>query len=138
MTTARTPRFTQRAAGETNREENAMNRIHLACWALIASAFALAGLLCIKLDGKVAQPAEAGVVVTRDTFTLLTAKTKDDEEALFVLENTTGRLMVYRLNLANRRLELASSALMGDIFNDAGIGAPVQGGGNTGRGRGAR
>lgn len=114
-----------------------MNRIQIACWALIASAFALTGLLCVKLDGKVAQKAEAGVVITRDSFTLLTAKTRENEEALFVLENSTGRLMIYTLNLTNRRLELSASALVGDIFNDAGIGAPVQQGGG-GRGRGAR
>ena len=83
-----------------------MNRIQLACYGLIASAFILGGLLCYQIQERL-PAANAEMVVHRDNFTLLTAQTRQGEEALFVLENLTGRLIVYRVDIAKERLELA-------------------------------
>ena len=63
-----------------------MTRIQLACFSLIASAFVLAGLLIVNLSTHVTHQAHAGLVMGKDTLTLLTARTRSDEEAHVVLE----------------------------------------------------
>lgn len=103
-----------------------MTRIQLACYCLIASAFLLGGLLVVQLGDVTAQRADAEMVIARDNFTLLTASTRDDEEALFLLDNVTGRLLIYRLNLPQNQLELAGGADVTQLFR----------GGATGGGRG--
>lgn len=96
-----------------------MNRIQTACYCLIASAFILAGLLVAQLGDRAANPAQASMVIARDNFTLMTAKSRKGEESLFVLDNTAGRLMIYRLNLGKKRLELAANADLNNIFDQA-------------------
>ncbi len=93
-----------------------MKRIETACYFLIASAFVLAGLLLNQLSA-MPNTAEAGLVIARDNFTLMTAKTRSNEEALFILNNTTSKLLIYSLNLGRERLELAGGADMSDIFS---------------------
>ncbi len=98
-----------------------MNRIHTACCCLIASAVVLSGLLIIELTQR-AQPnaAEASLVIARDNFTLLTAKVRANEEALFVLDNNTGTLLVYRLNVGKSDLEPAGGLRLDEIFGVGG------------------
>jgi len=78
-----------------------MTRLQTACYALIASALVLSGLLAIQLDGYT-QKADAALVISGDAFTLLTAQTSNQEESLFVLNNLTGQLVVYRTALGGK------------------------------------
>lgn len=103
-----------------------MNRIQTACYGLIASAFILAGLLIVQLSS-MPNTAEAAMVITRDNFTLLTAKTRSSEEALFIINNITSRLLIYSLNIGQKRMELAGGADLNELFNRSGGAAPVDG-----------
>jgi len=107
-----------------------MNRLDTACYALIASASILAGLLITQLAHR-PNTADASLVITRDNFTLLTAKTRSGEESLFIINNITSRLLIYRLDLGRNRLELAGGADLNAIFNQSV-------GGDSDRGRGRR
>ena len=79
-----------------------MNRIELACYSLIASAFILSALLIYNLQTRMDAQANAGVVLNRDNVTLLTARvrggTNKPDEALFVLSNLQQRIVVYRVD----------------------------------------
>jgi hypothetical protein len=102
-----------------------MTRIQTACYSLIASAFILAGLLAVQLE---APSAEGAMVISQEDFAMMTARTRPDEEALFVLDNSTGRALVYRMDVANRTIKLD------DIINLNQWLANNQGGrGNRGR-----
>jgi hypothetical protein len=80
-----------------------MNRMQMACLSLIASAFVLAGLLAVQ----VSQPTARGeMVIDRENFALMTTQTRPDEEALFVLDNSSGSLLIYRMNISRDQLEL--------------------------------
>jgi hypothetical protein len=92
-----------------------MTRIQVACYSLMASAFVLAGLLVVNLDLGGA-PAQAEMVIARENFTLMTARTRENEESLFVLDNSTGRLLIYSLNAPRRQLQLVANANVGEIF----------------------
>lgn len=96
-----------------------MTRTETACYGLIASAFILAGMLLIQLSS-MPNTAEASLVITRDNFTLLTAKTRSNEESLFIINNLTDRLLIYKLDLARNRIELAGGANLTDIFRRGG------------------
>ncbi len=93
-----------------------MKRIETACYGLIASAFILAGLLIMQI-GNMPNTAEAGLVITRENFTLLTARTRSGEESLFVINNNNNRLLIYALNLTGNRIELVGGADLGSLFN---------------------
>ena len=82
-----------------------MNRNQLACYCLMASAFVLGALLLYSLPGRMETPAEAGVVIARENFTMLTARTRKDEEALFVLDNSSQKLLIYAMNIGRRKME---------------------------------
>jgi hypothetical protein len=98
-----------------------MNRIPLACTCLIASAVVLSGLLIVQLSGELGPtPARAEMVIARENFTLLTAQTRDGEEALFVLDNTTGTLLVYRLDIGRDQMIPAGGLRLDEIFADGG------------------
>lgn len=96
-----------------------MTRTETACYGLIASAFVLAGMLLIQLSS-MPNTAEASLVIARDNFTLLTAKTRSNEESLFIINNLTDRLLIYKLNLARNRIELAGGANLAEIFRQDG------------------
>lgn len=96
-----------------------MDHVRLACYALIASAFVLAGLLFVTLDGRFESTAEAEMVIARDNFTLLTATTRGGEESLFVLDNTSGRLLIYTLDLGRQQLNLGENINLTEVFNRA-------------------
>lgn len=106
-----------------------MDRIRLACYGLIASAFVLAGLLFVSLDGRLNSTAEADMLIARNNFTLMTARTRDGVESLFLLDNSTGRLLIYTLD--GRDLKLGANVELARIFERAAGGAA---GGNR-RGR---
>jgi hypothetical protein len=93
-----------------------MNRTHLACYSMIASAFVLAGLLLVSLPERLVTSAEASLVLNKDTLTLMTARTRPDEEALFVLDGLSEKLLIYRLDIAKKQLELVGAADLAEIF----------------------
>ena len=110
-----------------------MTRIETACFGLIASAFILAGMLVVQVSS-MPNNAEAGMVITREHFTLLTAKSRNNEESLFVINNITRRLLIYRLEIGRGRIELAGGADLTEFFNRGSSG----GGDNNRRGGGNR
>jgi hypothetical protein len=98
-----------------------MNRTALACYALIASAFMLGALLLHHLNQRgvdLTSTAEAELIVDRDDLSVLTAKTTEDEEALFILDRS-GRLLVYKVDLARDRLTLAAREDLSRLFGAA-------------------
>lgn len=95
-----------------------MNRIQTACYCLMASALVLAGLLLVELGQRVEpNAAEAEMVIARENFTLMTADVRSGEEALFVLDNGTGTLLVYRLDVARGAMVPADGLRLEQIFN---------------------
>lgn len=104
-----------------------MNRIQLACYSLIASAIVLVGLLVVSLPRWWSPTAQASLVLGKDTLTLMTAKTRPDEEALFVLDGLNQKLLIYRLDLVKKQLELAGNADLVQLF--------ASGGGDDGKGQ---
>lgn len=108
-----------------------MDNVRLACYALVASAFALAGMLALAMSRHEAT-AHAEMVIARDNFTLMTAQTRAGVESLFVLDNQSGRLFIY--NTGRRgEIEFVGGGDLGQIFSRA-----AQGGGNAGGGGGGR
>lgn len=108
-----------------------MTRIETACFGLIASAFILAGMLIVQV-ASMPNTAEAGLVITHNNFTLLTARTRSNQESLFVINNITRRLLIYKLDLGRKRIELAGGADLTEYFNRG-----SSGGGDSNR-RGSR
>lgn len=93
-----------------------MTRIETACFGLIASAFILAGILIVQISA-MPNTAEASLVITRDNFTLLTARTRNGEESLFVVNNNTSRMLIYTLDIARKRIVLSGGADLTEVFS---------------------
>lgn len=97
-----------------------MNNIQTACFAMLASAFLLAGILVVRIDQKSqANTAQADQVITQTGFTLMTAVTRGGEggeESLFILDSGRGVLIVYTPSISNKRLEPTAAIKMSDIF----------------------
>lgn len=104
-----------------------MKPIQTACFALIGSAFVLGALLLVNIQDRFTPQAEAGLVIARDRFTLLTAKTKNGEENLFVIENSSQKLLVYKVEVQRNNMILAGVFPIGQFFAARG------GGGAAGR-----
>ena len=109
-----------------------MNRTQLASYALIAAAFVQGSVLLICLQDRLPQ-AHAELVVTRDNIALMTSQTRSSEESLFVLDQSSGRLLVYNCDLGQRRIDLAGAADLGALFGQ--VGDTGSRGGRTGGGR---
>jgi hypothetical protein len=92
-----------------------MNRTHLAICFLTASAFVLSGLLIVRLDTNTAR---GELVSNHDSLTFLTARTKKDEEPLFVLDNINARLLILRTNYNRKRIVRAISLDLRKEFSD--------------------
>ena len=99
-----------------------MSRIQVACYCLIASAFLLGGMLVTQLGSRAESTADAQMVLAQQNFTLMTAEARENDEALYVLDNTTGQLLVYRMNLGQQRLELGATISMNNLFGGGGRG----------------
>ncbi|MEM1026709.1 MAG: hypothetical protein AAGJ38_01365 [Planctomycetota bacterium] len=109
--------------------------IHVACWCLIASAVVLSGLLIVRMNDSVTNEADAALVIARDNFSLLTARTRSGEESLFILDNRAGALLVYNLNVPRKRLELVKGLDLNRLFSEAGGGGGGGGDNDQRRGR---
>ena len=83
-----------------------MTRIQLACFFLLASAFVLGGLLLTRTQTLTSQ-AEAGLVISQQGLTVMTAQTRDGEEALFVIDDASQMLLIYIVDIARERIELS-------------------------------
>jgi hypothetical protein len=93
-----------------------MKPIQTACFALIGSAFVLGALLLVNIQDRFTPQAEAGLVIARDRFTLLTARTKNGEENLFVIENSSQKLLVYKVEVQRNNMFLAGVFPIGQFF----------------------
>ena len=91
-----------------------MNRIQLACCFLLCTAFVLAGLLMTRLGSNTAY---AEQVMSQGTIVLLTARTQSNEESLFVIDNTTARLLILKADANRDRMELMRMIDLDDLFS---------------------
>jgi uncharacterized membrane protein YgcG len=115
-----------------------MKRIDLAGYVLIACAFVLAGLLAVSLQGRMTPSANAELVVSKDSLTLMTARTRSNEESVLVLDNASERLMVYSVDVPRNRIDLAGSLDLRREFArvfEGGAGGGGSSGGSSGGGR---
>ncbi len=109
-----------------------MTRIQLACYALLASALVLTGLLIVQ--GRSVMPeANAALVIAEPGFSFMTAETRREEEALFVIVND--KMMIYTTSLTGSRgrLELVSATDLTRLFSGTDAGGGATGGGRTPR-----
>ena len=95
-----------------------MNRIQMACYALLASAFVLAGLLFSMVQDRLPAAKADPMVVARDNFSLMTARTSAQEESLFLLDNQNQRIIVYRVDLARGRFVVGPPFDVGRAFGN--------------------
>lgn len=95
-----------------------MNRLDAACWGLVATAVVLGAVLLAHVVQIGEHKAEADMVVSPGNLTMLTAQMDEDEEALFLLDNLTGRLLVYELNPGNQRIDLMAAADVDALFGE--------------------
>ncbi len=105
-----------------------MNRTQTACIALLASAFVLAAILIVQIDRK-AQPNTAqadGQNIYLQTFQMMTARTRGDgtkgEESLFILDNSSGVLLVYAPNVGRKQIDPVTAIKLADVFGGGGGG----------------
>jgi len=95
-----------------------MTRTDMACYGLLASAFVLTALVVVQLQNKTVLPeAEASVALTSGPITALTTRTRDNEEALFLLHNNAQRLLIYRTDLGKNRVIIEESLDLARAFN---------------------
>ncbi|MCC7408901.1 MAG: hypothetical protein IT442_12570 [Phycisphaeraceae bacterium] len=94
-------------------------RITLACYGLLASALLLAGLLIAQLQRH--QPdllpaAQANMLLTADQYSFLTARTRNNEDGLFVIDNRERKLLIYRIDTSRKRMEPLQIVDIDQIF----------------------
>ena len=87
-----------------------------AVFVLLAAAFVLAGLVLVTAQHKLAPRADADLVIAQQDITYLTARVRNNADGLFVLDNSTGILSVYMLDVGKGQLELAGQADVNRIF----------------------
>lgn len=111
-----------------------MTAIQKACYILTASAVVLAALLLAAVQERFIPAAQATpLIVSRESLTMMTARTRVNQESLFVLDNASQKLLIYDLDVAKQRMNLAGFIELGQLFA-ANTGGPniVRPGGNGG------
>ncbi len=95
-----------------------MKRTELACYGLLASAILLAGMLVVQLQNhsSLTSSADAAMTLTRGDLSIMTARTKDNEEALFVMDNISGTLHIFTLDINKRRIERSQTRQLNKLF----------------------
>lgn len=94
-----------------------MTQMKLTCFGLLASACLLAALLVVQIDDRRLLPgARAEMVVNTTSLTFLTTQTQPGEEALFVLDNTSQKLLIYKTDKSRKRVELAGLEELPKLF----------------------
>lgn len=108
-----------------------MNRTTLACYALLASAFVLAALLFTQLQShSMLSEAQASMVVNDAPVSAMTLKSRNGEEVLCILENTSQKLLIYRTDLTRKQMRLVQNINLANMFGNI---AASRGGGDSGR-----
>ena len=85
-------------------------------FALIACAF----VLTIAVVSKLAPPAAADQVLTRDQLTVLTAQTSANDESLFIIDTISGKMVIYRPRVDRKKLEAVEGIEMRKLFDEGG------------------
>ena len=88
-----------------------MNKLHAACYCLIASACLLAGLLLVTAGDRLPS-AQASLVLNKDTFTFLTVRARGNDDAVFVLDSVNEKLLIYRTELRGNGGAIKLAALV--------------------------
>jgi hypothetical protein len=86
---------------------------------LIASACLLAAALVMNLQNRgisLDSTARAEMVTSTNSLSFLTTRTNANEECLFVVDNVTQKMLIYRLDIAKKRLELAGVEDLKKVF----------------------
>jgi len=103
------------------RSTNRSRQRTIARFFLIASAFVLAGLLIMTLQqrGGWDTSAHGELLIEKDGLTVMTAQTRSDEEAVFLLDSVNERLLIYTLRILGTggRLELAKQVDLPGLFD---------------------
>ena len=99
-----------------------MNRTQVACYSLLASAMLLAGLLVTQLGDRMSNTAHGDMVNSQQNVTVMTAATRNAEESLFVLDNSSGALLIYTPDIQRERMNLARVISARRIFAGGGGG----------------
>lgn len=102
-----------------------MNRIQLAQYSLIASAFVIAALILFQASKHADNQAQAGMVVSGDVITMLTAAQDEDNDIIYTIDNRQQILTAHKLD-TNRggAIELIGRL---DLAGAFGSGAPAGG-----------
>ena len=86
-------------------------------------AIVMLGFLALLLAKSPSPAVEAGMVVSSDTFTLMTAAARTggtitDEDALYIIDNHNGILLVYRTQVQGgaERIVLVDGGFVEDLF----------------------
>lgn len=103
-----------------------MTSIEKACYLLIASSFVLAAMLLAALQDRITPQAHATpMLLSRDNLTVMTAKTRVNEESLVILDNASQKLLIYNLDVPKQRMNLSGAIDLAQLF--AGPGGSTRG-----------
>lgn len=84
-----------------------MNRVQMACYSLLASAFILAALVFVQASRLADNRAHAEMTITKGTVTMLSTQSwQADTELVYVLDSRSGVLMCYTLEPNRKIIEL--------------------------------
>lgn len=72
-----------------------MNRITIACYAMIASAFMLAGLLTVQIASHAEQTANAEMVIAKGDLTILSTQGVNQDEYVYIFDHRSQKLIMY-------------------------------------------
>ncbi len=89
----------------------------------MGSAFVLGALLVVQMENKhVLSTAQADQVVFKNNITAMTTRTSQSEESLFILDNSSQRLLVYQTVLQGARgqVNLVESIPLNQMFAGGG------------------
>ncbi len=94
-----------------------MNRIQIACYALLGSAILLAALVLAAATGGVTPTAHAGQIVAAGGGAVLTARTDSDAETVFVLDDTADRIVILQTDTERGRIEVLQQLEVRSLFD---------------------
>jgi len=105
-----------------------MNRIQIACYTMLATAFVLTSLILLQASRLIESRAHAEMVVNKDAVTMISTQYQGDSELVYILDSRSGRLFAYMLNPNSRTIDLMATADMTREFGGAqrGGGTPAR------------
>jgi len=120
LTGSRPEPFADRSTRAVQKAVRTMERMHTAHYLLLASAFVLAAMLVTRIQdhGVSFLPEARAAMVEKDGgLVMMTARTQDDEESLFVIDSSSQALLIYRTRVGTTpRLELAQRVSLARLF----------------------